>query len=136
MSINSGIAALQAARDQWNDGNLEGYLRLYREDVVTHGYAGVGPGLENLRGFYAAFWAAFPGSTLTFEDVFAAGDKVACRFVVAGQHQGPFQGLPASGKRFELPGITILKFAGGKCVERWSQADFLSLLQQLGALPS
>jgi hypothetical protein len=35
-----------------------------------------------------------------------------------------------------LPGITILRFAGGRCVERWSQADFLYLLQQLGAFPA
>ena len=50
-------------------------------------------------------------------------------------HGGPFQGMPATGKPFTLPGITILRFADGGCCERWSQADFIGLLQQLGALP-
>lgn len=60
----------------------------------------------------------------------------ACRFVVTGKHTGPFQGMPPTGKEFTLPGITILRFSGERCVERWSQADFLGLLQQLGALPA
>ena len=70
-----------------------------------------------------------------FEDVFATDDKVTCRFVVQGKHSGNFQGMPPTDRSFSLPGITILKFVGEQCVERWSQADFLSLLQQLGAMP-
>jgi predicted ester cyclase len=99
-----------------------------------HG-AGVEPGFANVRGFYQGFFAAFTGSTLRFDDVFASEDRVACRFVVEAIHGGPFNGLPATGKRIVLPGITILRFVEGKCVERWSQADFLGLLTQLGALP-
>jgi predicted ester cyclase len=127
---------LLAAREQWNAGNLEGYLRLYDPAVVLHGYAGVEPGIEGVRQFYEGFLAAFPGAQLAFEDVFSAGDRVACRYVVRATHGGPFQGLPATGKRVEIPGITILRFAGGRCVERWSQADFLGLLAQLGLVPS
>jgi len=137
MHPSTGIDALQRARAHWNDHDLNGYLALYHPDAVLHGYPGVGPGSAAIRGFYEAFWAAFPRSTLQIDDLFAAGDKVTCRFVVRGRHDGPFQGLPASGRPFELPGITILRFdADGRCVERWSQADFLALLQQIGALPA
>jgi predicted ester cyclase len=41
-------------------------------------------------------------------------------------------GLPATGKEIVLGGATILQFKNNQCVERWSQADFLRLLQQLG----
>jgi len=44
-------------------------------------------------------------------------------------------GIPPTGKQVTMTGITILRFAGGKCVERWSEADFLGLLQQLGVVP-
>lgn len=131
-----GMNALKRAHDQWNEGNLNGYLELYHEDAILHGYVGVEPGIQGITGFYQAFFAAFPESRLVFEDVFASGDKVTCRFVVQGRHLGPFQGIPSTGREFSLPGITILRFVEGKCVERWSQADFLSLLQQLGALPA
>jgi predicted ester cyclase len=136
MSTEAFKAALEQARLQWNAGNLGGYLQLYDGDVALHGYAGVEPGFGGVRKFYEAFFTAFPGSQLIFEDVFGAGDRIACRFVVKGAHLGPFQGLPPSGKRFELPGITVLRFSGDKCVERWSQSDFLGLLGQLGMLPA
>ena len=128
------LATVSRARDRWNAGDLEGYLTLYDEAVVIHGYAGLAPGLANVRAFYQAFLAALPKCQLDFQETFAAGDKVVIRFVVNGVHGGPFQGIPATGKSVAVPGITILRFANGKCVERWSQADFLGLLGQLGAL--
>ena len=130
------VAVLERARRRWNAGDLAGYLELYAPSAVLHGYPGVEPGLASIRAFYEGFWAAFPGSRLGFEDVIAAGDEVAVRFVVDAVHGGPFQSLPPSGKRVTLPGLTILRFAGGRCAERWSQADFLGLLQQVGALPA
>jgi steroid delta-isomerase-like uncharacterized protein len=135
MSVQQNEAALAAAREDWNAGDLDGYLRLYAPEAVVHGYAGVESGIAGIRQFYEAFWAGFPGSQLVFEDVFSVEDRVACRFVVRATHAGTFQGIPATGTRVEVPGITILRFAGGRCVERWSQADFLGLLGQLGVLP-
>jgi len=136
MSIEEYKATADRAMQSWNAGDLEGYLQMYDPNVVLHGYQGVEPGFQNVRGFYQAFWAAFPGSQLIFEDVFGVGDEVAIRFVVRAIHAGDFQGIAATGKRVSIPGITIVRFAGGKCVERWSQADFLGLLQQLGAIPT
>ena len=42
--------------------------------------------------------------------------------------------FPPTGKRYDLPGITILKFRDGKVVERWSCADRLKQLVQLEVL--
>ena len=63
----------------------------------------------------------------------AEGDEVAARYVVYGTHQGEFMGIAATGKQITRAGITILHFRNGKCVERWSQADTLGMLRQLGA---
>jgi steroid delta-isomerase-like uncharacterized protein len=128
--------AVKRARDCWNRGDLSGYMQLYDPDVELHGYPGVERGLENVQRFYEEFWKAFPGSQLVFEDIISSEDKVICRFVIEAIHAGTFQGLPATGKKIAMPGMTILRFAEGKCVERWSQADALGLLVQLGALPS
>ena len=128
--------AVKRARDCWNRGDLSGYMQLYDPDVELHGYAGVERGLENVQRFYEEFWKAFPGSQLIFEDIISSEDKVVCRFVIEATHAGTFQGLPATGKKIAMPGMTILRFAEAKCVERWSQADSLGLLVQLGALPA
>jgi steroid delta-isomerase-like uncharacterized protein len=136
MPTDRNVAALDDAVAQWNFGDLEGYLALYDAKAVLQGYAEVEPGLPSIRRFYQAFWASFPGSRLTCEDVFASGDKVACRFLVQGEHRGEFQGIPPTGVQITMPGITILEFCDGKCIRRWSYADSVGLLQQLGALPS
>jgi len=129
-------ATLERAIGRWNEGNLPGYLELYDAGAVLHGYQGVEPGLEGIRHFYEAFWAAFPSSQITLDDVIWEGNEGACRFTLRATHEGEFNGIPPTGKQISLTGITILRFAGGKCVARWSQADFLGLLQQLDVVPS
>jgi steroid delta-isomerase-like uncharacterized protein len=136
MSSDVHLAALRRAVDDWNNQDLDAYLQLYADDAVLNGYAGVEPGKASIRRFYEDIFSAFSGSRLHLDDAFAHDDKVVCRFRLVGAHVGPFQGLAPSGRTFEMPGITILRFAGGLCVERWSQADFLGLMTQLGALPA
>lgn len=127
---------LRAAENFSRQGDKTAYLELYDTEAILHGYAGVEPGLVSITQFYQGFWVAFPDCQLTLDNLVAEGDKVACSFVVRGTHQGDFMGIPPIGKPINLTGATILRFANGKCVERWSQADFLGLLQQLGVAPS
>ena len=42
----------------------------------------------------------------------------------------------ATGVTIALPGITVLRFVGERCVERWSCADMLGVLVQIGAVPT
>ena len=136
MSAEENRASLQRAVAHFNDpASRAAYLELYDAEAVLHGYQGVEPGLANIRRFYEAFWAAIPDARLTIEDVLTEGDRLACRFVVRGTHRGELMGIRPTGKPVNLPGLTILRFRAGKCIERWSQADFLGLLQQLGAVP-
>jgi predicted ester cyclase len=136
VATSANVRALEQARERWNAGDLFAYLELYDPGIVLHGYVGVEPGIASVRAFYEGFHAAFPQSELVFDDLIAADDKVVCRFTIRGTHGGPFQGLPPTGKPVVVPGITILRFVNGRCVERWSQADFMGLLTQLGAVPS
>lgn len=135
-SAEENKAALWRAIERWNEGDLAGYLELYAPEVMLHGYQGMEPGMAGVRRFYEAFWSSFPGSRITIEDMFAEGDEVACRYTLRAAHEGEFNGIPPTGRRVELKGITILRFADGRCVERWSQADFMGMLQQLGVVPS
>ena len=63
------------------------------------------------------------------------GDVAAIRFTMTGRHVNEFMGVPASGTAITLPGITILHFRqGDRVIERFSQADMLGLLIQVGAV--
>lgn len=81
------------------------------------------------------FLRAFPDLALHLLDSIAEGDKVVTRYVFTGTHQGELQGVPATGKKIEFPGITIHRVEAGKVAEVWVQRNDLGLLQQLGAIP-
>lgn len=107
------------------------YFDLYSDNVVLHGYR-IDPGLENVKRYYAAVWTAFPDAHIVAGKLIEAGDKVIVRFEMRGSHLGSFLGIPPTGKSIVLPGMTILRFEEQRCVERWSVADGLALLVQLG----
>jgi predicted ester cyclase len=44
--------------------------------------------------------------------------------------------MPPTGRPVTVAGITLFRIEDGKYVERWSEADFLGLLQQLAAVPA
>ena len=106
-------------------------------DMVFHGTAGDGElrGIEAMKSFIARYRRAFPGARSTVEDQVAAEDNVVTRWRARGTHQGPLGPLAATGRDFEMDGITIERIAGGKIAEVWVARDELGLLSQLGLVP-
>jgi predicted ester cyclase len=128
--------ALTKAVDSWNAGDLDGYLELYRDDIRLHGYAPEPMGKTEVRGFYEGIFAGFGSPQLEFHEVLWDGDACSIRFTMTGRHVGEFMGVPATDTEIALQGITILHFEGDQLVERFSQADMLGLLVQVGAMPA
>ncbi len=80
--------------------------------------------------------ASFPDLTCSVDDMIAEGDKVVTRWTIRGTHQGDLMGIPPTGKRIEVSGITMHPFVDGKIVEGWTNVDMLGMLQQLGVVPA
>ena len=78
---------------------------------------------------------AFPDLSFTIDDIVAEEDKVAVRYVMRGTQSGPFQGIPATGKKIAVSGVSIGRVSGGKFVEGWAYTDSLGMMQQLGVGP-
>jgi predicted ester cyclase len=91
---------------------------------------------DQVRGFYQGIFSAFGTPKLKFHEVLWDGDVAAIRFTMTGRHVDEFMGVPASGTAIALPGITILHFRADRVIERFSQADMLGLLVQMGAVPA
>jgi len=133
--------AVERARRQWNAGDLPGYLEVYAEDIRFHGLQPDPMDKPAVAGFYAQFWSALgapghPNPRLDFFEHLVDGDLYSSRFAVSGEHRGDFMGIPATGRPYVLEGITIMRFRGDQVVERWTTADFLGLMVQLGAVPA
>jgi steroid delta-isomerase-like uncharacterized protein len=105
-------------------------------DVVFHGTAGDGEvrGLEAVKAFIAGYRRAFPDAMSTVEDQVAEGDKVVTRWRARGTHAGELGPIAATGRDFQMDGVTIERFEGGKIAEVWVARDELGLLGQLGLL--
>ncbi len=95
------------------------------------------PGIAGLESGLKVFRKAFPDLHFEVNDMIAEGDKVVSRVTYGGTHQGEFVGFPASGKKFSVMGIDIVRFnSDGKAIEHWSGDDAqLKMMQQLGAIP-
>ena len=92
--------------------------------------------LEHVKQFLSVVMQSFPDLHYTIEDMLAEGDKVVTRLTLSGTQQGDFMSIPPTGKHATISDIEIFRIADGKAVEVWVQADFLGLLQQLGAMPA
>ncbi len=120
-----------------NKGNLDLAEELIAVDLVEHEeFPGLSQGLEGFKQFLKMFRDAFPDLHFSVEDTVAEGDKVVSRFTIRGTHKGEFMGIAPTGRQVEVPAIDICRFADGKLVEHWGQSDMMSMMAQLGVMPT
>jgi predicted ester cyclase len=107
------------------------------DNYLSHDFPpGLPPGREGLKIFISVFHAAFPDGHLTIDQMIAEGDTVATRLTFHGTHTGEFQGIAPTGKKVTIPALDMARFESGKLVEHWGGPNQMSLLQQLGVIPS
>jgi predicted ester cyclase len=109
------------------NGDIASANSILAEDYVDHSI----PGLPRKVS------AAFPGIQPELYEILAEGDLVSVRVEAGGTHTGaPFNGIPTTGKAIRWKEIHIFRCQHAKIVEHWGVFDLLSILQQLGAIPS
>ena len=131
---NKAIAK-RAFEELLSQGRFELAQQLYAKDFVNHGIHR-SAGLEEDQAALKGWHQAFPDITIVPEKLVAEDDLVAIYWIASGTNTGTGNGLPATGKKGELAGITIWRIVDGKIKEEWSAFDQLSMMQQLGVLPS
>ena len=136
MSEQNKAIARRGYKEIWSKGDLAVVDEIYAPNVVLHDPSAPGvQGHEGIKQLVTMNRTAFPDLHFTIEDQIAEGDKVVTRWMAGGTHQGEFNGIPATGRKGSVTGITISRIAGGKIVEENTNWDTLGLLQQLGVIP-
>jgi steroid delta-isomerase-like uncharacterized protein len=121
----------------FNKGNIEVVDELFAPEYVLHMPGGQelrGP--EGLKQYVMLLRTAFPDLCMTIQDLVAEGDKLAFRLTSQGTHKGDFMGIAPTGKKISITTINISRFAGGKVIEEWGCFDQMTMMQQLGVIPS
>jgi predicted ester cyclase len=120
----------------WNERNL-GLAEELIADGGTNYDTGPVPmpfGPEEMRATIRMVTAAFPDNRHEVDEVIVDGDKVVLRCTLTGTHEGPFMGIPPTGRRIAVTEIHIYRLVDGKAVERRVGRDDLGAMRQLGII--
>ena len=86
--------------------------------------------------FYEKLGIAFPDSATTLNVMVVENDKAAVDWTWEATHSAPLRGIPPTGIKLAVRGMTIERVEDGQIVEHWAVIDQLSWLQQLGVISS
>jgi len=138
MSLEQNKAVVRRVYDELiNQENNAVLDESFAADVIVHDpFMGTVTGSEAYRGLLNMFDTAFPHHRVAIDTMTAEGDLVSVLHTHTATHNGPFMGMPATGKTVVVPGIELFRVRDGKIVEFWRKDDDVSLLMQLGAIPT
>jgi hypothetical protein len=137
--VTSNKATFRRLHDAVNSGDAELISRTIDEVVEPDVRIGTplpidATGAQALKQVWATLLRAYPDLHVSVEDLIAEADKVVCRNVVTGTHQGEYLGLPPTGRSVTYNEIFIFRFEAGLIAETWGVVDVLAQLRQLGAI--
>ena len=126
---NKAIAA-RVFEEIFNQGKFQVADEIYASDFVNHGLH------KNfdLQADQAAVHAekkAFPDLKMTVDRMVAEHDLVTVVWTFRGTNTAAGYGLPPTGARIELRGITVWRIVDGKIREEWTSFDDMQAASQL-----
>jgi steroid delta-isomerase-like uncharacterized protein len=102
------------------------------EDTTVHA---VLHGKNELQGFAAGWFKAFPDLSFALTSTIISGDRAAVAWQVTGTQRGDMPGMPASNKAASVPGVSLMECADGKITHTVDYWDMATTMRQLGFLP-
>lgn len=137
MTTEENARAIRRIYDElWNERKLE-----VADAVIAEGATNYDTGLlpmpfdpEEMKGTVRMVTAAFPDNRHEVEEIIAEADTVVLRCTLTGTHEGPFMGIPPTGRKIEVTEIHIYRLEEGKAVEHRVGRDELGAMRQLGVI--
>jgi steroid delta-isomerase-like uncharacterized protein len=137
MSLEDNKAVARQFYRMLETGDVSMADEVVATDYVNHNAVpGQKPGLEGYKDIVRAVRTGLPDIQYTIEDQVAEGDKVVTRYTAEGTHRGEFLGVAATGKPITMTALVLQRVVDGKIQESWLELDMLSVLRQMGAIPS
>jgi steroid delta-isomerase-like uncharacterized protein len=125
---NKAIAA-RVFEEIFNQGKFQVADEIYASDFVNHGLHRNFDLQEDQAAVHAEK-KAFPDLKMTVDLMVAEADLVTVVWTFRGTNTTAGYGLPATGARIELRGITVWRIVDGKIREEWTSFDELEAARQ------
>jgi steroid delta-isomerase-like uncharacterized protein len=119
-----------------NVRDLAGIMRTFGADAQLTLNGEHHPGHDRVRGLYQMLLDSFPDLHVEVRKVYPAEDAVVTEVVLHGTQAQSFLGIPATGRRVQLPMCALFQFgADGRLAGESVYFDGALLLRQVGLLP-
>jgi predicted ester cyclase len=129
------------ARRTWEEifpaCDVEALAEIVDPDVVSRGRRPDEPeGFEGVKRTMLWLATVFSDQHWEIHDLIGEGDLVVARLTHHGRHTGDLMGIPPTAATVAYEYVQFLRFRDGKTVEQWSVRDDMTLMRQLGVVPS
>jgi steroid delta-isomerase-like uncharacterized protein len=113
--------------DMFNESN-------YTKTIILHARPPV-VGIDRAREFYTNYLVGFSDTEFTMKETIGMDEKLVVYWNFKGTHTGLFFGIPATGRKVDIEGVTLIRMEDGKIAEERDFLDNLEFMQQLGIIP-
>jgi steroid delta-isomerase-like uncharacterized protein len=116
-------------------GNIDDLHNDYALDAVVEDSMHPHPfiGRQAIMARKGVGMAAIPGLQINVTSRVVRGNQVSVEWVATGKHTGDLPGLPASGRSFSIPGVTVVVRHNGKITHESIFYDVAEVRRQLSA---
>lgn len=136
-TLDDNKARARKFYDIWNAHNPDGLDAVIAKNYKMHSkLPGVTPDREGMKQWVASIIDAFPDIHFTIEQQIAEGDLVMTRWSATGTHKGALMGMPATGHKTKVTGISVVRLEDGLSVESWGEWDTLGMMKQIEKKPA
>jgi predicted ester cyclase len=134
--VNTAEKLARQVIEAFHADDIERIGTLVTDDFVDHGAPPWAP--QGRAGYLAIMRFLKDNLQIRYElhEVVADGDFVAARATVHGVHNTGHLGFPATGKPYAMSTMHMYRAEGELLAEHWGVRDELSVLWQVGALPT
>jgi steroid delta-isomerase-like uncharacterized protein len=118
----------------WNTGNTGLTKQIYTERAERRHPNSPEPvrGPDAIGKFVSEVHTGFPDFHIELKETVTEGDRTVYHWNVTGTHRGEFAGIPPTGKRISIDGLTMSRIEGGKIAGENVYFDRVAMLEQLG----
>lgn len=122
----------------WNTADAELASQIYSEQAqrTDPGTPETANGVQQIMNYVNQVHSGFPDFKLRILQQVSDRDRLVTQWTCSGTHRGEFLGVPATGKRIDVNGMTMSRVENGKIVEEQTYYDRLKLLEQMGVIPA
>jgi steroid delta-isomerase-like uncharacterized protein len=141
MTNTSGEAAKAIVRRNTEEvqggGDFELFEELFADDFIDHTpQPGITADKAGVRLLYTSLREAFPDFRADIGWQSVEDDLVTTYKVYYGTHLGTFLGVAPTGRSIHFETVDAIRVHDGKITDHWGVANLLSLMTQLGVVPT